>query len=196
MKVSGWQSHQPLLYYFIPKTDKPILEFGLGPWSTELIREEKQPSQQFVSLERVPEWLNKFRHLNTDTCEIKLISEYADYDENQQDWGIVFVDHRPAADRTIIIEKYADKCDYMIIHDTQLSFSHIYVGMEEALQKFKYRFDFHPEGVQARATVVSNRFELDMEDFETQYRGQTLDVEDVRRVLKAKRAQRLAAKRR
>jgi len=176
MKISNTQTHQPLLYHFIPKTNKPIIEFGMGVWSTELICDEKADEQLLVSLENDPLWIAKFDHLKTVNHDFSLIDNYESYSADAHDWGIVFVDHRPAASRAIIIDEYFDKCDYMIVHDTQPAVAHAYVGMEKALSRFKYRYDLKTQGNSAMATIVSNRHPLDLTGLEMRYRKQTIQI--------------------
>ena len=56
-------------------------------------------------------------------------------------WGLVFVDHYPAQQRRLEIERVANNADYVIAHDSELEHDKDYQYSKIA-QLFKYRYDY------------------------------------------------------
>jgi hypothetical protein len=69
---------------------------------------------------------------------------------NDQEWGVVFVDHRPGERRKIDVEKFKNSAQIIVVHDTQQP-TYEY---EPVLETFTYRYDYKRYSVYT--TIVSN----------------------------------------
>jgi hypothetical protein len=73
-----------------------------------------------------------------------------DINPNGDRYGTVFVDNSPASQRLPMIQRFADKAECLVVHDTEDK----QYDIEEELNKFKYRYDYTK--VTPHTTVVSN----------------------------------------
>jgi hypothetical protein len=59
---NDWATHQPVLYTIALNTIGPIIEFGCGNSSTDLLHEIcKKSNRILISIDDDLDWLNKFR---------------------------------------------------------------------------------------------------------------------------------------
>ena len=119
--MSGYFTHQPVLFYILDINNKPILELGSGYGSTEKINKVSSEKKiKTVTIDHDQSWLNKFINLKTQYHEFLFIDEnnidefY--YKDNIQ-WGVVFVDIGSWESRNKAMMKYKDVADYVILHD-------------------------------------------------------------------------------
>jgi hypothetical protein len=161
MKVSaGWGSHLPVLSRVIQITEGPVLELGVGLFSTPFLHWMCQDKGlQLESFEKHESYYNIFhsRHRSM-TFENKnhKITLVADWDKADIDrhWGMVFIDH-DAERRKIEAIRMANQADYVVLHDTQEGVMEDEVfGISEVASHYKYRKDFNQ--FRPRTTVFSN----------------------------------------
>lgn len=121
---SGYATHQMVLRKILKRVRRPVLELGAGDYSTPLIHESFKG--RILTLDHDQEWLNKYEHLKSDFHDFKCVSN-ADiqrfYDEDNEHWGLVFVDYGtenpddPWRARINALLKYNKTADYIILHD-------------------------------------------------------------------------------
>jgi len=156
--TSAYNSHRPMLKAILQAYPiGRVIELGMGDGSTQLISDVcKEQGREFISYENNPEWYAKMAHVHDVHNSLKFVS----------DWGkirvepcvVLFVDHAPAEQRKIDIEKFKDKAEIIIVHDSEDEANYVY-GLKEILSLFKYRIDIQQKGM-PRTTAVSNTIDI------------------------------------
>lgn len=107
--IDGAGSHVPLLASVVAVARPgPVLELGVGDSSTPLLREMcRAMGRELVSIDSNTEWAAKYgaRYMN-----------YADLDEYDREWAVVFVDTSPPPNRLDLVR--AVRAEFIVIHDT------------------------------------------------------------------------------
>lgn len=158
---NNWNSHLPLLYAALEATTGLVVEFGVGAGSTPALHEYcKAKGRKLESYENNLEWLNKFKHLESDFHKLHFIS---DWDNVNVVPSLLFVDHAPGTRRKVDIARYSDIAGIVLAHDTELPANYGY-KMRDEFYRFKFVKDYIHPGLQAGATALSNF--IDVTDFE------------------------------
>jgi hypothetical protein len=154
---SGYGSHLPVTIRVIEATEGPILELGMGTFSTPILdllcRQEKR---QLVSYDDDPEWFKKNKDWESEYHKVYLVDNYDEADIENSHWSVALIDHKPAPRRIVEIKRLAKITDYLIVHDTlpewdfDFKYSLIY-------PLFKYRFDYRK--CRPYTTILSNFFD-------------------------------------
>jgi len=145
-------SHIPVLIKLIQKIDKPVLELGIGYNSTPLLHWMcKEKLLYLISFESDKKWLDKFKDFNDDSHLVG----YHDFENNYLSnlpslaefdyYGLVFVDHKPARKRRSSVRFFANKADYIVVHDSELADTPAY-KYTPVFDEFKYKFEFKKVG--------------------------------------------------
>jgi hypothetical protein len=117
----GFDTHQEVLLAVLKKVDKPILEFGAGDYSTRLIHDTlKGRNIKIRTIDDNLLWLNKYLFLKSKNHEFIFLSEEdsLEYISNDDEkWGLVFIDSGSWKVRGMAVKKYKDSADYVIVHD-------------------------------------------------------------------------------
>jgi hypothetical protein len=167
-KTTGWGygTHMGALITSVMNTKGPVFEMGCGDFSTVLLHAIcKAQGRYLLSTDTSKEWLGLFLDLKSDIHDFIYVPVYEDdwqknpkpekWDEiGNQEWGVVFIDHRPGERRRVDIERFSDKAEIIVVHDTEEK-GYMY---EYVLSKFKYRYDDKRYNVYT--TVVSNTIDL------------------------------------
>jgi len=153
-------THIPLLVRVFDKSEGDVLEIGTGFFSTLLLKWLCTISgRNLVSYETKESWYKRAKAKSTEFTDVVYCPNLDDADFDKKHWGLVFIDHGPNTRRIVEIERMADKCDYMVIHDTQpnsdrnpdLPTNYHY---DKIWHLFKYRYDY--KKILPWTTVVSN----------------------------------------
>jgi hypothetical protein len=123
MKIdNGFGSHKFVLEHMINILEnKTVLELGSGDYSTKLIHDiVGGVNGKIITIDTDSNWLNRYMDLKNDNhdlihYDIDKLHEFFDNDTN--DWGLVFVDSGTWDSRVMAMEKYAKTADYIILHD-------------------------------------------------------------------------------
>lgn len=151
LPTCDYDSHRPFLYLASIITNTPFYELGCGYGSTDILHQHcKQTDRLFFSFETNPEWHAKFAD------KVKLVNDYKELELFFH--GILFIDSAPGEERKILIDKFRNQCELMIIHDTEIDAEYVY-GMRDVLSKFKYRIDLKINKLPS-TTMVSNFIDL------------------------------------
>lgn len=161
---ANWGTHMPVLITAAMKTTGPILEFGCGDFSTPLLHAICSVNKRFIlSVDSDKKWLENFLDLETDWHKFiyvniydennNLCAEKWEHIKNDSHWGLIFIDHHPGCRRVIDIERFKNKADVIVIHDTQKSHE-FYYNYQPIISKFKYKFIY--ERYERQTTIVSN----------------------------------------
>lgn len=112
----AWGSHLPALLGCLADTVGPVLEIGIGHFSTPALHAFcVQADRRLVSVENNPEWMDKFVHLAGPQHQfVKEISP-------TKGWALVFIDDSPGgkhrADR---FKAFIDNSIFVVVHDYHL----------------------------------------------------------------------------
>lgn len=146
-------SHLPVLTKLVQKTKGPILELGIGLYSTPYLHYACLPTKRkLVSYENDEGWIRYFRDCRSDFHEINHIDDW-DKLETDSFWDIIFVDHHPGPRRSLEAKRFANQANYIIIHDSEPQ-NDGNVKYSEIYPLFKYRFDYTT--VLPHTTILSN----------------------------------------
>lgn len=169
-EVTGWCSYRPLLRMALDATDSevvtgcsggPVLELGCGDGSTawlDKICEEQ--NRKLFSLDHKPEYIIPYAHLRSPRHRIELAETWdrLEVERPPSEWGdrwsVALVDHAPGERRIVDIRRLADKCDILVIHDTQHGQARAGYGYDAIWSLFKYIK--HDDRLPEWATAVSN----------------------------------------
>lgn len=116
---TSWGSHLVPLMACVTATRGPVLEVGVGHWSTPLLhRYCMAGGRVLVSIDEDAEWVKQFRNLSIGHHTVNS----AKYDtalpklaENQ--WSVVFLDHSPGHRRAADALMFLNAAVYVVVHD-------------------------------------------------------------------------------
>lgn len=138
-----WSTHQPVLYKVAISTTGPIIEFGCGNGSTDLLHEicEKE-GRTLITLEDDLEWLNKFaqkylgqgynpdnsgwhkfyyvpgKNLNDRENPAHWISFMDNFEPlTSLHFDVCFIDQAPWLARYETVKRMKDKARFVLVHD-------------------------------------------------------------------------------
>lgn len=148
--VQNWDNHRPLLWWALKQTKgqtEPVLEMGCGEGSTPYLKSYlKTDKRKLISYDYSQEWADKYNAIHvTDWDAIE-----------HENYSVILIDHSPGERRYLDVIKLADKCDYMIIHDSEPEATGYM--MDKVWHLFPYRRNLKTNG--AWATIVSTKNEI------------------------------------
>lgn len=149
-----WCSHLPLLIKTMSVSTGPVLEMGMGPFSTPILHwlcfDQDRP---LVSYDNSPEYFAENQKFATPNHQINLVSNWDEADIEHTHWGLVFIDHAPPERRHIDVARVANNADYIVIHDSQRHLDQ-YFHYKKIYGLFKYKYVYRK--VKPHTTVLSN----------------------------------------
>jgi hypothetical protein len=149
-------THMPVLKRVIEVTTGPVLEMGMGNYSTPFLHDICS-DRELLSIDNDIEWVNTFINYNSDTHNIiKVDQNWDDVDGYIQSkrWGVVFIDHHPCERRVVDIRLLMNNAKYIVIHDTEAgALAADKYNYEPTLSLFRYRWNFTV--LNPNTTVVS-----------------------------------------
>jgi hypothetical protein len=155
----------PILARVVELTDGPIIELGMGMYSTpllDLMCAEKK--RELISFDNDPEWFDENKKWASDYHMVYFVEDW-DADKNLksilEDYpddlhpliAVALVDHKPAKRRNHEIKRLAKRCKFVLIHDSEPE-SNRYFKYTWIYKYFKYRFDYTK--TRPHTTVLSN----------------------------------------
>lgn len=146
----------PLAWAVTTFTDGPVLELGIGYNSTLLLHMLCR-KRKLVSLDNNKEWAMRFAPLDNDYHQIIYTPSWEECTFDKEHWGVVFVDHAPALRRKEDIKRLVDKCDIMVIHDTEPILDSSYL-FSEIFPLFPYIF--HYRIIMPNTSIVSKTIDI------------------------------------
>jgi len=155
----GGGSHLPIMIKLLEITDGPVLELGMGLFSTPYLHWACFDSKRKLLSCENKSHFNDFWNF-TDKREagndytyhtFEFIEDWDKLDLSGQ-WSVVLVDHAPGPRRKEEIRRLANNADYIVVHDTN-GRNDWHYKYSEIFSLFKYRYDtkFYPQ-----TTVLSN----------------------------------------
>ncbi len=150
-------THIPMLVKTFELTSGDVLELGSGFFSTTLLRWLCQMHRRTLySFESSNFWYQKAMVRPVPFHKVIKIDNWNEA-KIEKHWGMVLVDHSPDERRWVEIKRLANLAEYMIIHDSNLSYVKKY-GYEKIWDLFKYRYDYTK--LNPNTSVVSNFHDL------------------------------------
>lgn len=156
----------PVLTKLMAHVDKPVVELGMGWNSTPLLHWLcREKGVKLYSFETDTKWLENFidfsvwnDHLiaNEDLMDIEEMWSYYDYIGQL---GLVLVDHRPARKRRSSARFFADKADFVLLHDSELA-DHPAYKYTPIYDNFKYRYEYRGVG-KPYTMILSNKIDIE-----------------------------------
>ncbi len=136
-RTDVYHTHQPVLYEMAMQTSGPIIEFGCGHGSTELLHEIcKVNKRLLISLDDNLEWLNTFKEkYKSDSAWHKFIfvpgkpsqdspsaEHWVEFMQScdllqECNFDICFIDQSPWQGRVETLKFMKDKAKFFIVHD-------------------------------------------------------------------------------
>ena len=160
-------THNCILGAILGETTGPVLELGVGHFSTPLIY--YMCKDRFcISIENDIEWYKFFRdefssrlhyfcHAKKDVSdELSRILQTEEF--KNIFWDVVFVDQAPAGDRVKCVEILRNKARYIICHDTEPTVPKDY-NWQNIWNTFKYKYYWNYFGING-TTVMSDFSEI------------------------------------
>lgn len=122
--MSAGATHRFLLLKALEQTKGKVVELGCGTESTPYLREYcKDNNREFVSYENHKEWSERWG--------AKFVN---DWDEVVEDnISVLFIDHSPPERRGYDLQRFKDKADIIVCHDTEGG------GYKYDMSNFKYK---------------------------------------------------------
>ena len=138
-------SHVLPLFASVMVTSGSMLEMGCGFFSTPLLdRISKEQRRFMLTAETDLAWMNKFTHMNSTLHRFVHVPVYEGRINaslwngvgGYQNWGVVFVDHRPGDRRFVDVLRMRHQADILVIHDTETKKYHY----EPILETFPHKY--------------------------------------------------------
>lgn len=152
-------SHIPILCKAFENCRGPVLEMGTGHYSTAILDMMcRHTNRHLLSLENDREWFEVNRKkYESDYHQFQFIEDwnYAGIDNDK--WGLVLIDHRPARRRYVDMIRLKDNAHYILVHDSEL-YDHRAYRYDKAYPHFKYRYDY--KDTLPNTVVLSNLSDL------------------------------------
>lgn len=144
-----YATHQPVLYKIAKMTTGPIVEFGCGEGSTDMLHSLcKATGRLLISIDHDEEWLNRYssKYLGdgyiADNSGWHKFFSVPKHEGNTmlEDWilfldqcpllktvdfDLCFVDQSPGLARTETILRLKDRARYVILHDCDMYVAHV-----------------------------------------------------------------------
>jgi hypothetical protein len=158
-KASLYGSHMPILARIMDLTDGPVLELGMGIYSTPLLdlmcRETKR---DLVSLDNDTEWFDSNVQWASGYHKVYFVEDWANSTMiESRHWSVALVDEKPASNRIKSIKRLAHQANFVIIHDSEPE-SNKFFKYSWIYNLFKYRYDYTK--CRPNTTVLSNFIDL------------------------------------
>lgn len=167
---SLYGSHMPIVARIMDLTEGPVLELGMGIYSTpllDLMCAEKK--RELLSFDNDPEWFKENEKWASDYHLVYFVKDWAtdknlaavleNVDPKRHPlFDVALVDHKPAKQRIKEVIRLKDKCRFVLIHDSEpesdkfFKYSWIY-------KHFKYRYDY--TNTRPHTTILSNFVDIE-----------------------------------
>lgn len=156
----NYATHLPALMRACERTRGPILELGLGLFSTPYLHYlSRLTGRRVVSYDNHAPWAGLFliAEYNKGQHEVRVVKEWDEADIDNTEWAVALVDHEPGSRRTQEIRRLAQRAHYIIAHDSNNRYNREY-RYTTIHKLFRWRTDWTDDF--RMATVFSNFHDL------------------------------------
>jgi len=149
-----WGSHIPILIKVLDISEGPVLELGMGVFSTPLLHSLCADKKRLlVSCESDKNYFDAHAAFATNMHKIEFVKNWDNIDIENTRWGVAFVDHAPDKRRIVEVRRLANLADYVIIHDSNGRYDSFF-HYKLIYPLFKYRYEYGK--AMPHTTVLSN----------------------------------------
>jgi hypothetical protein len=136
-------------------SEGPVLELGIGPFSTPLLHMLCEGERKLFSYENDLYYFERHLGFVSEFHKIFFVenNKWDEIDIDNTKWGMVFIDHGPGVRRSIDAIRLSNKAQFVIIHDSD-SENNKHYGYDKVYPFFKYRFDY--KKLKPNTTILSN----------------------------------------
>jgi len=161
-------SHQRLLIGACLRTTGPILELGVGWYSTPLLHEFADAAGRYVlTVDNNEQWLAEFRGLESAHHKLRLVGRWPELYELPAflslvvlpagTFGVCLVDQNQPIEREYAVRELLDKVEVFVLHDTEEGFAY---GYDRLLGENRdgglFRYQYTDRCQKAWTTIASN----------------------------------------
>ncbi len=157
---AAWGSHLPILFRCLERSRGPVLECGVGQWSTPFLHVYcESEGRELYSFDHDPQWYWTYKKYETDLHHVGLVKDWREVGViDTMCWGVALLDHGPTwGQRRREARRLVNNCEYVVLHDSHPSRDK-YFRYGGIYPLFKYRFTY--DRWSSWSTVVSNLREL------------------------------------
>jgi hypothetical protein len=159
-------SHLPFLSRIIDITSGPVLELGMGLYSSPFLHTICfLQNRELVSIDSDPQWYEENKKMESDLHKVIFVDDFDQYEVNRSNdfkesrhWSVAFVDHKPAKRRKEEIKRLAHCANFVVIHDTEPE-SDKFFKYSWVYKLYKYRFDY--TALRPNTSVLSNFIDVE-----------------------------------
>jgi hypothetical protein len=156
----NYATHLPALMRALALSDGPVLELGMGLFSTPYLHYACALAGRYLaSYENDGGWASIFSTYHTGEHDIFVTNDW-DTTRIDREWDVALVDHSPSERRVHDIRRLAKWTRYIIAHDSNGRWEKHY-HYSTIYPLFRYRTDWTGDG---RHAVVLSNF-VDLGDF-------------------------------
>lgn len=144
-RMDDWATHVPALIACLEGTCGPVLEVGVGIWSTPILHAACAPgARRLVSLEANPGWLSRFVPLQSETHAVRRLGTWDEAPAlvtapellgANESWAVAFVDHGQAP-RGPVVAALRGRAELVVMHDSECH----YCGYGPALAAYDWAY--------------------------------------------------------
>jgi hypothetical protein len=162
----NYATHLPALMRALALTDGPVLELGMGLFSTPYLHYAcLLADRMLISVENNEVWAGEFEMYRGRTHDIVALEDWGDFDIEGEFfpddtgcmWDVALVDHSPSARRVVDIKRLAHRARLIVVHDSNGRYENDY-HYSTIYPLFRYRTDWTGDG--RHAAVLSNFVDL------------------------------------
>lgn len=111
-------THLPHLYDALTRTPGPVLELGMGQYSSPALHAVAEQTGRLVfSLENDREYIQQWLSMRGQYHKIALVSNWDIFPPKF--WGVVLVDQSPGGARAASIRQLAYQAEVIVAHDSE-----------------------------------------------------------------------------
>lgn len=153
-KQSLYGSHLPILTRLMEVTNGPVLELGMGLWSTPMLDLMcANQGRTLHSFDNDFKWYKENEKWQSDYHEVTIVSDWKIAGIDHIFWSIAFVDQRPAIERKDQALRLAKNALFVVLHDSEPE-QDKYFKYSRIYKHFKYRYDYTT--CRPHTTILSN----------------------------------------
>jgi hypothetical protein len=121
----AWGSHLVPLMACVCETMGPVLEIGIGHFSTPVLHAVCEAmGRDLVSVEQNEEWYEEFKSYSNKSHRVILTKDYDSNDiicDPWAWWSVSFIDNSPGGERRKNdFKRLIENSDYVVVHDYEL----------------------------------------------------------------------------
>lgn len=153
-KKALYGSHLPILTRVMELTHGPVLEVGMGLYSTPLLHTMCElQGRQLYSYDNDPVWFEENKKWESELHKVYFVHQWDHMFTTGKFWSVAFIDEKPAKDRMKRMKQLANNAVIVLAHDSEQA-SRKFFKYDWAYPSYKYIYNY--EKVTPNTVVLSN----------------------------------------